>query len=110
LNDSIKAAAREATKYLIGRHFGGSPRKLRSIPAIPDAGAHFIGPHAPLGLRLGNASIAARQVAVAAFYQTCRKPKSLAVRKHRVLSCRGRRRRRNPKHQQSQRHFVKVQH
>jgi hypothetical protein len=110
LDDSIKAAARDATKCLIGRHFGGSPGKLRPIPAIPDASAHFIGPHAPLGLRLGDASIVARQVSVAAFYQTGRKPKSLAIRKRRFLSDRGCRRRRNPKRQQSLHHFVKIQH
>lgn len=76
-DDSIEGAARYTAKYAISRRFGGYPGKRMSIPAIPDAGAHIIAPHAPLGLRLRDTAVVARLVAIAAFYQTRPKPKSL---------------------------------
>jgi hypothetical protein len=71
LNRPIKAAARYTTKYTIGR--------LSGHPTSPNASAHIIAPHAPLGLRLRNTSIVACLVAVGAFDKTRRKPKSLAL-------------------------------
>jgi hypothetical protein len=44
LDDSIKAAARYTTKYLICRHSG-------ACPATPDASTHIVAPHPALGLR-----------------------------------------------------------
>src|ERR1700739_326816 len=70
-DDSIKAASRYTTKYLIYRHLG-------AYPATPNASAHIVAPHAALGLRYRDTPIVACLIAVGAFRQTRRKAKSLS--------------------------------
>jgi len=98
-----RAAARYTTEYPIDRRLGGHPTP-------PDASAHAIAPHSPVGLRLRDTSIVACLVAVRAFYQTRRKPKSLALRRFLGLRERHRCRRRQAKHRQNKRHFLAIQH
>jgi hypothetical protein len=61
---------------------------------------------------LRDTSVVAGLVAVAAFCQTHPKPKSLGLRKHRVLRRRARHhgRRHHPKHQKRKRYFAKIWH
>jgi len=112
LDHSIKVAARDTAQYPVGRRFGRSPGNRRFIPTIPDANAHVIAPRASPGLGLRDTSVVAGLVAVGAFCQTHPKPKSLRVRKRRLLSrsLRHACHRRNAKHQQNQRYFVNVSH
>jgi hypothetical protein len=86
-----RAAARYTTEYPIDRRLGG-------YPTPSDANAHAIAPHSPVGLRLRDTSIVACLVAVRAFYQTRRKPKSLALRRFLGLRECHRCRRRQAKH------------
>jgi hypothetical protein len=79
LSDHSIKAARYTTKYLTGRCWGGHPRRSIPTPTIPDASAHSIAPHDAPDLRFRDASIAARPVAVGAFYQTGRKTISLPL-------------------------------